>query len=571
MTRLFGRCSTSKLHLALLVTVVFTTREIVASAFVPSQFSSFVSTTTNPQPHPNAWFFDHKSGSHHQTCRMKPIRKERGTRLRADVSNNGNGNEWDDGGDVRRYFATCIPGLHEVLAQELVDLGAMHVHPSGNSGVHFEGPLQLGLEALMYVRTAHRMMEWIAETPADDPVETRDDLHDFISRAVDAKWLLGNGQGGLHTLSVQSIVNGRVPKDLCHSHYTALTVKNALVDSVRHQRQDRPNVDLDDPDVPLLCALRGDSRGAHVTLYRCLHPPGSLHKRGYRGSTAQDSVIHKAAMKESLAAGLLYMAGWDKLCHAAKEDGLPAVLVDPMTGSGSLPIEAALMAADIAPGLMRIRCSSASHKLPPVVRWRDSGGPDAWKQLVQDATQRARAGMEWVSTPNESSSQQQNNCVIMCNEVHPGASALARNTISNAGLANVISLSAETNACDWILPPGKVVEGRTIMVSNPPWGIRLDGAEEVESSWTALRDFMRRECVGAEAWVLSGDKKLTKLLCMKRTRRIPIQTGEQDLRWIQYHVFPKPPPRDDREPFVTNEQMEPSTSSTPPKQTQEIN
>jgi 23S rRNA G2445 N2-methylase RlmL len=188
---------------------------------------------------------------------------------------------------------------------------------------------------------------------------------------------------------------------------------------------------------------------------------------------------------------------------------------------------------------------------------------------VQGATQRAKAGLDWVNTPNESHPQQ-NNCVIMCNELHPGAAALARNTISNAGLAKVISLSAETNACDWVLPPGKVVEGRTIMTSNPPWGIRLDGAEEVESSWVALQDFMRRECVGAEAWVLSGDKSLTKLLCMKRTRRIPIQTGEQDLRWIQYHVFPKAPPRDDREP-LTNEQMEPSISSTPPKQTQEIN
>ena len=115
---------------------------------------------------------------------------------------------------------------------------------------------------------------------------------------------------------MKTILNNprQLPKDLSHSHYTALSVKNSLCDVVRDMRGDRPDVDVDNPDLPLVAILRGmgDSRfddgAASLSIYKSLHPPGSLHKRGYRSGGA----MHKAAMKESMAAGLLLEAGWNE-------------------------------------------------------------------------------------------------------------------------------------------------------------------------------------------------------------------------------------------------------------------
>ena len=99
------------------------------------------------------------------------------------------------------------------------------------------------------------------------------------------------GEGGLLSLSVKVIANGRLPKDISHSHYTALTIKNALVDQVRALKDgERPDVELDDPDVPLVAIFHSRGMTADMSLYRSLSPPGSLHRRGYRSGGA----IHKA-------------------------------------------------------------------------------------------------------------------------------------------------------------------------------------------------------------------------------------------------------------------------------------
>ena len=268
------------------------------------------------------------------------------------------------------YLATCIPALSPCLADALVE-----IHPditditvSGNAAVTFAATREASLHVLCWTRTAHRVLELVAST-SNPELYDRNDLHSFIDREVDVKSLLGDGQGGLLSLSVKAILNNprHIPQDLSHSHYTALTIKNALCDIVRDMRGDRPDVDIDNPDVPLVAMLLGNSNGgASISLFKSLHPPGSLHKRGYR-----QGVIHKAAMKESLAAGLLRESGWhEKLRTAKEEDDYRLRLIDPMCGSGSLVLEAAMMATDIAPGLMRIRCHVPNHSSPPVTRWK---------------------------------------------------------------------------------------------------------------------------------------------------------------------------------------------------------
>ena len=520
---------------------------------------------------------------------------------------------------TKEYFATCIPGLSSILARELIDLGANHVEISGPSGVKFTShgkeEEDIGMKAIMYVRTAHRIMELIVSSTEyeedvyndydeydeydreedylynsnsnpNNIIHDRDSLYNFIQSSfspTQLQNLLGDGQGGLLTLSVSTIMNNPhfIPKELCHSHYTALTIKNALVDQVRTLRKDgmRPDVELVDADVPLMVVVRGvkeengrgknrnrnpyhrgsrgrrkdydnpnsnsrtnhnDEQKVHVTLYRILHSSGtSLHRRGYRSSSA----IHKAAMKESLASALLLESGWDKLCSAAKQDGLPAVLIDPMCGSGTFCTEAAMIASEYAPGLMRMRCFDGSgngdnhkwnpHYVPPVVRWKGSN-KKYWKQLVLEARDKASSGMEWMKETN-AHYPQISNCVIMGNEYNPNAYELANTNKLQSGFNDMISIQ-EGDCIHWNIED-KVIPGRTIIVSNPPWGLRL--TEDMEESWLSLKSFLRDQCNESEAWILSGSKSATRYLRMKKTRSFPFQTAEEDLRWIQYHIFKK--------------------------------
>jgi len=472
------------------------------------------------------------------------------------------------------YLATCVPGLADVLQGELEDLrtnlldsdGITDVATSGNAAVTFEATREASLHALCWLRSAHRLLELVATTddidsPAskddidrDSLLYTRDDLNGFIRECVNAKELLGDGKGGLLTLSVKSILNNprQLPKDLSHSHYTALSIKNALCDAVRDMRGDRPDVNVENPDLPLVAILRGmgddqyDEGAASLSIYRSLHPPGSLHKRGYRSGDS----MHKASMKESMAAGLLLQAGWKE-----KVEGVIAIadqnqiddspnqpyhglkMIDPMAGSGSLVLEACMLATDIAPGLMRIRCGIPNHSNPPVTRWKSNDGEDVnslWKSVLLAATKRAKTGIQRMRE-NPSLIQ------IEGNDIHPRAVDIMESSLEAAGLANFVSLSnmdcydmdggkspdddddESTNSCEYFV------------ATNPPWGVRL--TEDIEESWEGLRHFIRDKCPsGTQVFVLSGDKAATAALKLKRDRMIPLQTGDQNLRWIQYTI-----------------------------------
>lgn len=477
----------------------------------------------------------------------------------------------------RSYFASCIPGLESVLAKEIAAIGG-HGIEIGRSGVSFtEAPPKngatdvdsltgtskdtaVGLKCLLWARTCHKIMELVATTQNSQSetatthakyrnleVYDKNDLYEFIQRSCDVKSLLGDGKGGMLSFAVKVIIGAdanskNIPKELCHTHFTALTVKNALVDKCRYERSDgeRPNVNTENPDVPLLVALRATSSGgAHVSVYRSLNGFDSLHKRGYR--TDGETAIHKAAMKESMASGLLYECGWDLLVAQAKKDGLPAVLVDPMTGSGTFCIEAALMAADIAPGLIRMRKAAVKASttdkmedktmLPAALRWK-SGDITLWRHLCEEARVRREKGLLWVLGRNPITGHR--NCEIFGNELHKSAYKLALLGRQQAGLPESAIEFHQGDCQEWKIAE-HIVAGRTIVVANPPWGLRLD--TEMEGSWVALKKFLREECVGAEAWVLSGNKDATRTLNMKKTRSVPLRTAAENLRWLQYPIF----------------------------------
>ena len=549
------------------------------------------------------------------------------------------------------YFATCIPGLSTTLAYEistiLPHLPQENIQIQGSSGVSFiTNSRQDGLKTLYWLRTAHRLLELICtndptmqqqhqslDTDMDldidmdmdeytytNPILDRHDLYEYIRHSCNVQDILGDGRGGILTISCKCLSSSssstfNLPEDLRHLHYTALTVKNALVDECRDLHPDnlRPDVNTDDPDVPFFLAIKGSNTntntntntnknknknyntrrsdpntndmysrhtdhstttGAIVSLYRSLNSfKSSLHKRGYRSNDA----IHKAAMKESLACGLLYASGFDKLIQSTQRKEGKAVLLDPMMGSATFLLEASYLASDVAPGLLREKFAINSHTdhnnhhdndynhdddtslpmrsilIPPVLRWK---GTDlrAWKTIRSEAKERAMLGRQWLL-----SSCRKGDVVLRGNEMDMNAFQLAKRCLTRGGLSLDDMVTITNLDChDWYDVQSIIEDGRSIIVTNPPWGLRLHDTKNqrdnrklrnqnknkdemdysyIESSWTSLGIFLKRECSGAEAWILSGNKNLTKLLKMKKTRGIPIHTGEEDLRWVQYHIF----------------------------------
>ena len=230
---------------------------------------------------------------------------------------------------LRRFFATTISGFEEVLRSEIAVLPEVSSVRAQKLGVYFEGPTSVGFHAVLRLRVALRIYEELAHM--ERGLESVDDLYYFVKQGACWDDLISSES----TLKSDCVLSSSVHPSLCHSHFSALTIKNAICDFLVEKHGARPNIDKEDPD----CVITGYFSHTKSTLYRVWSGPSSLHKRGYRANAVQ----HKAALRETTAAGLCYIAGWDSLKHE---------LIDPMCGSGSIVIEAALIAAGTAPGLV---------------------------------------------------------------------------------------------------------------------------------------------------------------------------------------------------------------------------
>ncbi|HLT38198.1 MAG TPA: THUMP domain-containing protein, partial [Enhygromyxa sp.] len=252
------------------------------------------------------------------------------------------------------FHATTPRGSEDLLVAELTALG-VEAPRARNGGVAFAGPLALGYRACLWSRLASRVLLRIAELPATDA----DALYE-AARAIDWEDHLAPGA----SFAIAAAGRPRLDSGIDNTHFAALRIKDALVDSLRARRGSRPDVDLDNPDVRLRLHLAGD----HATLSIDLAGE-ALHRRGYRVASVA------APLRENLAAAVLLRAGFS---------GREAACVDPMCGSGTLLIEAAWIAADIAPGLARDRFGLHG--------W-SGHDPDLWAELVAEAKQRRAAGL----------------------------------------------------------------------------------------------------------------------------------------------------------------------------------
>jgi 23S rRNA (guanine2445-N2)-methyltransferase / 23S rRNA (guanine2069-N7)-methyltransferase len=345
-------------------------------------------------------------------------------------------------------FATAPQGLEDLLAAELSELGLEEVR-SGRGGVRFQAGLAGAYRACLWSRVANRVLLPLSQfTAADDDA--------LYEGTLEIDWL--EHLGADDTLAVS--FTGIRPA-VGHGRFAAQRVKDAIVDQLRERTGERPSVDIRQPDVRIHVHMHGESVDVAIDL-----SGDSLHKRGLR------EVGNLAPLKENLAAAMLLRADWPELAAAG------GGFVDPMCGSGTLVIEAAWIAGDCAPGLMRTRFGFQ--------HWR--GHDDsAWKALVDEALERQEAGLERL--PPMAAFDHDRRSVY-----------LTRQHLERAGLAGRVHV--ERRDIGDARPPAKVTTG--LVAVNPPYGERIGEQHELMPLYLRLGDTLRRHFPGWRAMVLNG-------------------------------------------------------------------
>ncbi|NET33925.1 MAG: RNA methyltransferase [Cyanothece sp. SIO1E1] len=374
---------------------------------------------------------------------------------------------------MSRYFATVARGLEAIAAEELEQLGAQSVCP-GFRGVHFEGDRRLLYQVNLWARTPFRILMQIADFPCTHAKS----LYQGV-RALDWQQYLQP----YNTLAVAATGGNR---QLNHSHFTALQVKNAIVDQQRGQLGQRSSVDTQTPDVQITahiyqnrCSLSLDSSG------------GSLHRRGYRPA------MGSAPLKETLAAALIHLSGW--------EPSLP--FFDPLCGSGTLPLEAGLKALNIAPGL-----------------FRDQFGFETWPDFDAKLWQRLR-------TAAKSSQKSELMAFIGGSDRDPETIRQARINADNCGIAKLIKF-AQIDLTQLEAPADS-----GILICNPPYGERLGEVEALSDFYKLLGDVLKQRFKGWTAFVLSGNKALTKRIGLRSAQRLEVYNGSIKCQLLKYEMY----------------------------------
>ena len=372
---------------------------------------------------------------------------------------------------MEHFFAPCPRGLEDALAAELAELGADDIK-AADGGVAFGGPIDLAYRANLESRLASRILWQVGHGAYRD----EQDIYQLALGLDWPQWFRAD-----RTLRVD-VAATRSP--LTSLEFATLRIKDAVCDRHRAGSGARPSVSKDQPDVRVHAYL---TAGA-ATFY--LDTSGEpLFKRGYRRQTAE------APLRENLAAGLLRLARW--------QPGTP--LLDPLCGSGTIAIEAALIALDIAPGLRR---TFGLQKLG----WYD--GP-AWQRIKQAAQRRMRA-VEGAA--------------IYARDVDEAAIRQSHMNIEAAGVAGAIAVEQ----IDALVGPAPANEGT--IVTNPPYGVRLAGSTALAEFYPRLGDALKQRFAGWTAFLLSGDTRLPKLIGLKASRRTPLFNGALECRLYEYRL-----------------------------------
>lgn len=377
-------------------------------------------------------------------------------------------------------FATAARGLEPVLRDELEALGAADAREQ-HGGVSFTGPLELAYRACLWSRTASRILLRLGEFEAADA----DALHGGVTAIAWEDHL-----GANDTLAVD--FTGTSPA-IRNTQFGAQKVKDGVVDRFRRLGRERPSVSRERPDLRINVHLHRERASVAVDL-----AGEPLHRRGYR----QEGVA--APMKETLAAGLLYKCGWPEI---AAEGGS---FLDPLCGSGTLLVEAAWMAGDVAPGLLRDYWGFS--------RWRGHD-PETWQRLKADAIERRERGTRRIPR-------------IQGLDRDPAAIRAARINADAAGVWPPVRVERRDlgeGAFPRDLHPG-------LVLTNPPYGERIGGDGGLGGLYAQLGDWLKAHCVGWQAGVLTTDTALGKHMGLRAVKTNRFRNGPLDCTLLQFKV-----------------------------------
>jgi putative N6-adenine-specific DNA methylase len=371
-----------------------------------------------------------------------------------------------------RFFAPCPRGLELALSDELTALGASETAVA-DGGVAFAGDIDLAYRANLESRLASRIL-WRVGAGS---YAGEQDIYDLAFGLDWPRWFRAD-----RTLRVD-VAATRSP--LTSLEFATLRIKDAVCDRHREASGVRPSVSKERPDVRIHAHLSA----SEATFY--LDTSGDpLFKRGLRRESVE------APLRENVAAGLLRLANW--------QPGMP--LLDPMCGGGTIAIEAALIALDIAPGLKR---TFAFQKLA----WYD--GP-TWQRIKQAAQRRVKPVAPQRIFASDIDATSIRHCGV---------------NLASAGLSDAVTLQ-QADALSLEAPAAA-----GIIVSNPPYGVRLADSGTLAALYPQLGDTLKQRFAGWTAYLLSGDTRLPKLIGLKATRRTPLYNGAIECRLYEYRII----------------------------------
>ena len=367
-------------------------------------------------------------------------------------------------------IAKTFQGLEEILAEELTTLGANDIQ-IGRRMVSFSGDKRMMYKANFCLRTAIRILKPIKNFTAKDA----DEVYNQIQTIPWEEYLDVN-----KTFAIDAVV---FSEEFRHSKFVSYKVKDAIVDYFREKTGSRPNISVTHPDLQLNihiaendCTLSLDSSGE------------SLHRRGYR----QEAV--EAPLNEVLAAGMILMTGWDGECD----------LIDPMCGSGTIAIEAALIARGIAPGVFR--------KEYAFEKW-----PDFDKEMFDRIY-------------NDESQEREFTHKIYGYDINRNAVDIATRNVKAAGLSKEIEI-AQQDFHKFTQPAEK-----SIIITNPPYGERIS-TPDLLGLYRTIGERLKHQFLDNDAWVLSYREECFDQIGLKPSIKIPLYNGSLECEFRKYEIF----------------------------------
>lgn len=391
------------------------------------------------------------------------------------------------------FFATTAKGMEEILAKELSsvftelsgtfpELREAKVGAPTRAGVPFSGPVTAAYAACLWSRIANRVLFPISKFPAPTPEK-------LYGGAKAIRW--SDHLDATTTLAVDFQTSHST---ITHSQFGAQKTKDAIVDQLRSVLGERPNVDLANPDIRVNVYLRNDEASLAIDL-----SGESLHERGYR------TEIREAPLKETLAAAILYLADYPEIVAAG------GALVDPMCGSGTIPLEAAHIATNTAPGLARKRWGFTAWK---------KHDAKVWERLIEHAKSVRKLDPKKIPK-------------IVGFDTDGTAIRAALINLETAGLRGFAHF--EKRELDHAEAPEGYENG--LFILNPPYGERLGDEPELVPLYRRIGDTMKKKFGGWKGAILTGSAVLAKEVGLKARRRHVLFNGAIECRLLTYDLY----------------------------------